>query len=181
MSRLTGLIIAGTGVLAFGLAGCGSDSGSGSGSGNAAAGGTPSTTVGVRSISSTGTTLVDSSGRTLYMTDQDTATKIACDNMACTSIWKPLTVASGQKPTGPQDVSAKLSTVKRPDGTSQVAYDSHPLYTFALDKAAGDATGNNAKDSFGGPELTWHAVTTGGPAPAQSTQPSSGGGGGYGY
>jgi predicted lipoprotein with Yx(FWY)xxD motif len=176
MSRWSGLILAGTGVLALGLAGCGSDSGSG----DAAARGTASTTVAVRSIDATGTTLVDSSGRTLYMTDQDSATKIACDNAACTSLWKPLTVGAGDKPTGPDDVAAKLSTVKRPDGTSQVAYDGKPLYTFTMDKGPGEVTGNNAKDSFGGPELTWHAVTTGGPAPAQSTQPDTGGGG-YGY
>ncbi len=176
MRRLSGLMIAGTGVLAFGLSACGSaDTGDGT-----AAAGAPSTTVGLRSIDAIGTTLVDRAGRTLYLTDQDTAAKLACDTKACTSIWSPLTVEAGQTPTGPDELAGKLGVVERPDGSSQVAYDGKPLYTFVKDDAPGVVLGNGAKDSFGGPELTWHAVTTSGPAPAQSSSAPDDGGG-YGY
>lgn len=175
MKRLSGLMIAGAGVLAFGLSACGStDTGDGT-----AAAGTSSTTVGLRSIDAIGTTLVDQTGRTLYMTDQDTASKLACDNQACTSIWKPLTVTAGQTPTGPDEIASKLTVVKRADG-DQVAYDGKPLYTFVKDDAPGVVLGNGAKDSFGGPDLTWHAVTTNGPAPAQSSAAPDDSGG-YGY
>src|SRR5262245_16595565 len=177
MSRTFGLVAAGIGVLALGLAGCGSDSGSS----NPPAGGTASTTVALRTIDSTGDTLTDSVGRTLYMTDQDSASKLACDNQACTSLWKPLLVASGQKPTGPSNISAKLSTAKRPDGTLQVTFDGMPLYTFTMDKSPGETTGNGAMDSFGGPELTWHAVTPSGPASTQSTTKPYDDGGANGY
>ena len=34
-----------------------------------------------------------------------------------------------------------LGTTKRTDGTTQVTYNSHPLYYFAGDKAAGDTNG----------------------------------------
>lgn len=176
MRRLPGLMIAGAGVMAFGLSACGStDTGDGT-----AAAGTPSTTVGLRSIDAIGTTLVDRTGRTLYLTDQDTATKQACDDQACTSIWKPLTVTAGQTPSGPAEVASKLSVVERADGGRQVAYDGKPLYTFVKDDAPGVVLGNGAKDSFGGPDLTWHAVTTNGPAPAQSSAAPDDGGG-YGY
>ena len=176
MRRRAALLIAG--LFAFGLSACGSDGGDGGGGGAA---GAPTTTVGLRSIDAIGTTLVDRTGRTLYMTDQDTATKQACDNQDCTSVWKPLTVTAGQTPTGPDEIAAKLTVVRRADGASQVAYDGKPLYTFVKDDAAGVVLGNGARDSFGGPDLTWHAVTTGGPAPAQSSAAPDDGGGVYGY
>jgi predicted lipoprotein with Yx(FWY)xxD motif len=175
MSRSYGLLIAG--ALALGLAGCGGSDDTG----GAAAGGAAATTVALRAIDGTGDALVDSRGHTLYMTDQDSATRIACDNQACTSLWKPLTVADGQKPTGPDDIASKLSTVKRPDGTSQVAFDGMPLYNFTQDKGPGDASGNGVSDSFGGPTLTWHAVTPSGAAPAQPQSTSPDDNGGYGY
>ena len=165
------LVIAGVGMLA--LTACGTDTDGGT----AAAGASP-TTVGLRSIDGTGTALVDGAGKTLYMTDQDSATKIACASQACTSVWPPLTMSAGQQPTGPDEIAGKLSLVTRPDGTSQVAYDGKPLYTFAKDEP-GQALGNGANDAFGGPDLSWHAVTTGGPAPT-SAAPDDGGGV-YGY
>ncbi|MGE5131764.1 MAG: hypothetical protein ACM32E_02520 [Gemmatimonadota bacterium] len=55
------------------------------------------------------------------------------------------------------------------------------LYTFRLDRAAGQAHGNRFTDRFGGVSFDWQAVTTsagGAPAqPAQSANPS----GGYSY
>lgn len=174
IGRMAGLVVAGTGLLA--LAGCG-----GSESGGAADAGTQpiTTTVAVRSVDGVGDALVDSAGKTLYMTDQDSAASIACASKDCTSLWHPLTVMTGDTPTGPGEVSGKLSTVKRPDGTSQVAYDGKPLYTFTLDKGPGDASGNGVKDSFGGPELTWHALTAAGAATAQPSEGSDDGGYGY--
>ncbi len=66
-----------------------------------------------------------------------------------------------------------LESVKRPDGAEQLAYKGEPLYTFAGDKAAGEANGQGIKADGG----VWMAVTTG----AASTESSSGGSSGYGY
>ena len=81
----------------------------------------------------------------------------------------PATAGSG--------VTGTLGTITRPDGSTQAAYDGHPLYTYAGDSAPGQAKGNGLNVSGG----VWHEVTvSGGAAPAASTTPSAGGGG-YGY
>jgi predicted lipoprotein with Yx(FWY)xxD motif len=175
MQVIKPLLLAAAGLAA--LVACGSNAAQGS---SPAAAPPAGTTVAVKSVGGVGNALVDSAGMTLYMTDQDTATKIACDNKACTTVWKPLTVTGGQQPTGPSDLSGKLTTVHRPDGLTQVAFDGKPLYTFAEDSAAGQANGNGATDSFGGPMLTWHALTASGTAaavPDDSSQPPNN----YGY
>jgi hypothetical protein len=53
-----------------------------------------------------------------------------------------------------------LGTADRPDGTSQLTYQGHRLYTFA-DDSPGQATGDGDSDDFDGQQFTWHAVTTG--------------------
>ena len=148
------------------------------GSGNAAspaAGTTGSSgdTVSTANVSGTGTVLVDSKGMALYSPDQETSGKIMC-TAECTSIWVPLTV-SGQ-PTGTSAVAARLGTVMRPDGATQVTFDGKPLYTFAEDSGPNTVTGNGAKDAFGGTSFTWHVA-----APGAVTTTSTSGGGGYGY
>src|SRR4029450_5140957 len=75
------------------LSACGS-SGNGSSTGGAS-----DTTVSTKPAGS-GTVLVDSSGRTLYFTDQDTASKVAC-TAGCAQVWLPLTVSAGTTPTAP--------------------------------------------------------------------------------
>ena len=140
------------------------------------------TVVGVRNVSGTGPVLVNASGRTLYISDQEMGSgRILCSTNACTAIWRPLTVAKGQRPTGPSTVSSGLSTVRRTDGSSQVTFMGTPLYTFSVDQAGGDVKGNGKHDSFGGTAFTWHAATTKGAAtaPTSGAAPPPPGSGGY--
>jgi hypothetical protein len=75
-----------------------------------------------------------------------------------------------------------LTTVKRPDGSGQLAYKGMPLYTFTGDQAPGEAKGQGIKDVG-----TWNAVTVGAASttstsstPATETAPAKSGGG-YAY
>jgi predicted lipoprotein with Yx(FWY)xxD motif len=161
-------------VLAIGLAACGSNSSSSSTTGSPATstGGTVST----KSISGVGSVLVDAKGATLYTNNQDSGSKIACTG-SCTSIRLPLAASSGGQPTSDNaSVQAKLGVVKGPGGTSQVTSGGKPLYTFVQD-SPGQATGNGAKDSFGGTNFTWTAATASGAAASPSTTTGSSGGG----
>ena len=174
------LLAAGIGALA--LAGCSSSSKGGSPAQPAGGqGASNNTTVSVRNISGSGDVLVDAKGRTLYLSDQEMSGKVVCSTDDCTAIWTPLTVAAGQQPTGPSQVSPMLSTVIRSDGKTQVSFNGSPLYTFSFDHAAGDVGGNGQKDSFGGTNFTWHTATAKGAAPAPSTSSSDNGGYGGGY
>jgi len=75
-------------------------------------------------------------------------------------------------------------TLHRPDnGQVQLTYDGKPLYSFSLDTTAGDITGNDLEDDFGGTHFVWHAVTidTATPSPSPDTNGGDYGGlpGGY--
>jgi len=125
-----------------------------------------------------GTAVVtDSSGKTLYWFAPDTSTTSKCTG-SCATFWPPVkgpvTAGSG--------VTGTLSTITRPDGTTQATYDGHPLYTYVGDTAAGQAKGNGLNISGG----LWYEMTVSGAKPAVSTAgststSSTGGGGGYGY
>lgn len=117
------------------------------------------------------TILVTRSGKSLYSLSAERHGRFICTDSACLSVWKPLTVAKGTTPTGVRG----LSTVKRPDGRTQVAYKGGPLYTFTGDHKPGSAAGNGFKDVG-----TWLAATT---SKTSATAPAStsSGGGGYGY
>ncbi len=119
------------------------------------------------------TFLVNRRGLTLYHLSVERKGHFICTSAACVALWHPLVVAKGVTPTGVKS----LSTVKRPDGRSQVAYKGGPLYTFAQDHKPGDMKGNGFKDVG-----TWRVVTVSGQAAPTSPPPSSGGGyvgGGY--
>jgi predicted lipoprotein with Yx(FWY)xxD motif len=154
------------------LAACGSDNSSDVTTPNAA--GSAGKTVSVKQVDGVGNILVDSGGMALYASDQESAGKVLCDK-GCLSFWKPLK-AGASAPTTAAD-AGKLTVVKRPDGTRQVASNGKLLYTFA-DDSPGKVKGNGFKDDFDGQHFTWHAVMAGG-TPAGS---SAGGGesGGYG-
>lgn len=117
------------------------------------------------------TFLVNRRGLTLYHLSVERKGHFIC-TAACLSLWHPLVVAKGVTPAG----AKSLSTVKRPDGRSQVAYKGGPLYTFAQDSKPGDMKGNGFKDVG-----TWRVITVSGNAAASTPPPSSGGYGGGGY
>jgi predicted lipoprotein with Yx(FWY)xxD motif len=137
--------------------------------------GSSSTTVKTAS-SSLGTILVSAQGMTLYHLSGEQNGKFICTDTACTGLWHPLTITAGSNPRG--EVGS-LSTVKRPDGTTQVTYKGTPLYSFASDRQPGETKGQGFKDVG-----TWSVITTGSTASNSSTQtsaPSSGSNGRYGY
>jgi predicted lipoprotein with Yx(FWY)xxD motif len=183
LARNSILGIAFVALLALGLAACGgddnSDNGSAAGTNAAAAGG--GQTVSTKSVSGVGTVLVDSSGMALYTNNMDTGSKVACTG-ECASEWVPLAAPGGGQPTSSDSaVQAKLATVNRPDGSTQVTFGGLPLYTF-VDDSPGQVTGNGESDSFGGTQFVWTAATTSGEAApsATTTTDSSSGGGAYG-
>jgi predicted lipoprotein with Yx(FWY)xxD motif len=138
------LIAAGCGSSAMGSAYSASPYGSApvASAGNA----TGSTRVGVAS-SQLGRILVDSKGRTLYAFAKDKNGRSACSG-SCAMYWPPL-LASGKVRAGHGVKASRLGTTKRGDGKLQVTYNRHPLYTFKLDKKAGQTNGEELND-FGG-------------------------------
>lgn len=169
ISRKAALSIVPLVIGAVALSACGSNDDSTTSAPAAATGGE---TVATASVDGVGTVLVDANGDALYTPAQEANGTIECTG-SCEEIWMPL-AASGA-PTASADVTGKLGTVKRPDGTEQVTLDGGPLYTFAQD-SPGQVTGDGVEDSFGGKDFTWHVVTVGAaPEDAPTTTDSSGG------
>ena len=173
------------GVLA--LAACGSSGASGGGAQAATGGGgAAAMTVTVSDVSGHSNVLTAPDGHTLYMSDQEHG-RVLCKSSACTAIWHPLTLSAGQTPTAPNTIKRRLTTVKRPDGSTQVALNGKPLYEFSFDHGSGEVGGDGQKDSFDGTDFTWHVATaaagTGSApsAPAPSAPAPSYGNGGYNY
>ena len=166
------------------LAACGSAGsaggapGSGASSGMHGPSGGGAQTVAVRSAVGIADVLTDRQGRTLYVSEQEGGGKVLCTSSDCLAIWMPLTVPNGQQPSGPAAVMTKLDTVKRPDGTTQVALDGKPLYSFKFDHDAGQVNGNGTKDSFGDTHFVWQVATTSGTAPQAPSATYNGGYGG---
>ena len=159
------LVVVG-GILMAGLTACGSEQ-----PGTQPPAGLTGGPLSTRDLPGVGTVLVDTMGKTLYFTDSDTAGAIKCTG-DCTTLWIP--AAAPQNPG-----TADLGVVQRPDGMSQLTFQNKPLYTFTLDSQDKPASGNNAKDSFGGTDFTWHAaVVKAGSQPPATTDPGYGGGGG---
>jgi predicted lipoprotein with Yx(FWY)xxD motif len=175
-SRSFGILGAGgLAVLATVAAGCGG------GSATAASSAPPKTasgqaaTVGI-SNTGIGQILVNSQGRTLYLFKADQGTKSACSG-ACAGAWPPLLVKGMPMP-GKGINASLLGTAPRPEGTTQVTYNGHPLYLFAQDQQAGETNGQGVS-AFG---AAWFALNSGGnQVSAQSSSSSTSGGGGLGY
>ena len=132
----------------------------------AAPGAAAATAAGLKTASIGGVTvLTNAKGFTLYSFAPDTATKSACSG-ACATAWPPQPASA--------TVTSPYTSIKRPDGITQLVFSGHPLYTFTGDTAPGTASGNGV-NAFGG---LWHEVpASGAAAPASSASAGSGGGG----
>ncbi len=105
-----------------------------------------------------GAILVSSTGRTAYLFSKDRGGASSCTG-TCATYWPPVT--SVTKPTAGSGVKvALLGRTKRSDGRMQVTYNRHPLYTFALDKVAGQVKGEGNL-AFG---AKWYGVSAAGAA-----------------
>jgi predicted lipoprotein with Yx(FWY)xxD motif len=103
-------------------------------------------TVQVGNSTQYGSILVDAQGNTLYLFDQDTGKTSACTG-ACIATWPPLT-ASGSPTAGTGVDASLLGTAKQADGSTQVTYKGHLLYTFAGDSTPGATTGEGVNGFF---------------------------------
>jgi predicted lipoprotein with Yx(FWY)xxD motif len=103
------------------------------------------TAVDLRS-SKLGRYLVDGSGRTVYLFERDKGGKSACYG-ACAKVWSPLST-TGAPSAGAGVAAAKLTTLKRKDGVTQVLYNGHPLYHYDDDHKPGQMEGQGSK-AFG--------------------------------
>jgi predicted lipoprotein with Yx(FWY)xxD motif len=102
------------------------------------------------------TIIVDSKGFTLYDFHKDKGTTSSCYG-ACAKGWPPLTTSGAPKAMSGAEAS-KLGTTERSDGTMQVTYAGHPLYTFVEDTKPGEAKGNDTS-AFG---AQWYALKANG-------------------
>jgi predicted lipoprotein with Yx(FWY)xxD motif len=153
---------------ALAVAGCGSSStetggaygGSSSTTTSTTASSTPATASGaVVSVAVTpklGKAIVDPEGFTLYDFHKDKGTTSACYG-GCAKVWAPL-LTEGKPQVGEGAMASKLGTTTRKDGTTQVTYSGHPVYTYVGDKKPGDTTGNDFS-SFG---AQWYALSPSG-------------------
>jgi predicted lipoprotein with Yx(FWY)xxD motif len=114
-------------------------------------------TVKARAAGDLGKIIVDGRSRTLYLFEKDKNGKSSCSG-ACATNWPPLLTKGKPKASGSVKAS-KLGTTKRSDGTTQVTYGGHPLYTFVADKNKPGSTKGEGVDAFG---AEWYVVGTNG-------------------
>jgi predicted lipoprotein with Yx(FWY)xxD motif len=102
-----------------------------------------------------GSILVDGKGMTLYLFTNDTPNTSSCYDK-CATFWPPL-LTSGNAVGGTGVDASKFGTTTRKDGSTQVTYNSWPLYYFAKDKQPGDVTGQGVTNN-------WYVVSPAGDA-----------------
>ncbi len=84
---------------------------------------------------SLGKTLVDGNGRTLYLFEGDrrNASQLS---QAGQAVWPPFT-ATGKPRALSRAVTARISAIKKVNGSAQIAYNGHPLYYYVGDHKPG--------------------------------------------
>jgi predicted lipoprotein with Yx(FWY)xxD motif len=172
-SRSIGVLGAGgLALLAAVAAGCGGGSAAGASSAPPKTASGQAATLGISSTG-IGRILVNSQGHTLYLFKADQGTKSACTG-ACAGAWPPLLVKG--KPTLGTGLNGSLvHTATRPEGTTQLTYNGHPLYLFAQDQKAGETNGQGVS-AFG---AAWFALSSAGNQVSVKPSSSNTSGGGY--
>ena len=91
--------------------------------------------------------LTDGEGRALYVIENEDEPDACID--ACASAWPPFTAQPGSEPMTSGAQQDLIGTVERPDGTTQITYDGHPLYYYAEDAGPGETKGQEVTDEWG--------------------------------
>ncbi len=125
------VMMAAIGVIA--MAGCGSSGADESGNG---------AVIKVGRVYSVGPLLVNGKGITVYEFRSDKGTRSECYE-SCSASISPLLTDGPPRAEGGA-IAAKLGTTERRDGTTQVTYDGHPLYTWREEKP-GEARGRSVE------------------------------------
>ena len=155
------------------LAACGSSTAS-NGGGTSGGGSAASSSSGGTTATSQSKVVTDAAGFTVYWFAIDTPKKSNC-NGTCASFWPPLRASA--KLTNMSSLPGTIGKITRADGSKQLTYMGHPLYTFKQDTAPGQDNGNG-KNLSGG---VWWAMTSSGAKLAAAPAPSASSSGGYGY
>jgi predicted lipoprotein with Yx(FWY)xxD motif len=95
------------------------------------------------------TVLTNAQGLTVYWFGPDTSIASKCYG-SCAAYWPPVTGTAAASP----GVPGRVGTITRADGSRQLTYNGHPLYTYIADTAPGLARGNNINLNGG----RWHEV-----------------------
>lgn len=111
-------------------------------------------------MSGYGTVLASGTGKALYLLTADPSGGSRCTG-SCTTQWHPLTV-SGSPHAGQGVKASLLSTFRRGDGSTQVLYNHHALYTYS---GAGAASGAGIAADGG----IWYLVSPAGKAVRSTT------------
>lgn len=151
MNRLSGPArILGAAAVAVFVAACSSQGGatpvpSVASQPSAAAGGSPTVyTVDVHQDATLGAFLTGEDGKSLYLLTKDSANTSTCTDQ-CASAWPPFILESGETVVAGTGVTGTLGTIKRPDGSDQVAINGLPLYYFSGDTGAAQTNGQGVK------------------------------------
>jgi len=145
-ARVAGITTAGLAVAAlvlFGLVLAGASSSPPAATGTGTGTGLKTTTIGGTTV------LTNAKGLTLYSFAPDTAAASRCYG-SCAVYWPPVTGTAAASP----GVPGRVGTITRTDGSEQLTYNGHPLYTYIGDSAPGQARGNNLNLNGG----LWHDV-----------------------
>jgi predicted lipoprotein with Yx(FWY)xxD motif len=145
-ARVAAMTAAGLAVAAlvlFGLVVAGASSSAPAATATGTGTGLKTTTIGGTTV------LTNAKGFTLYSFAPDTPTASKCYG-SCAVYWPPVTGTAAASPGLP----GRIGTIKRTDGSEQLTYNGHPLYTYIADTAPGQARGNNINLNGG----VWHEV-----------------------
>lgn len=155
------IVACGSSTPSSGPYGASSSSASTPSSGSAMTIKTATLTVGGKAM----TVLTNAQGMTLYYRTSDTPTSVCSGG--CASAWHP--ILSTSMPSVSTTLPGTFSLMNDANG-SQVAYNSHPLYTYSGDSAPGQAHG----EGFGN---IWFVAPTNLPAitPSSGSTPIPGG------
>lgn len=100
--------------------------------------------------------VADGAGNAVYFLEGDTDGSKCVD--ACTVAWMPVLVTDAQPSGAPGLEAARVATIQRADGSTQVTYNGHPLYRYSADSGAGSINGHGVEDQWG----HWYLLTPAG-------------------